>query len=277
MFSSAAMFAGGVLCANIAMSLKLPRLIKADLPIDNLPEHIRGLKILHVSDIHNKSKYYVNVNIWKTVFKEDFDIAVITGDMTKDFFDQVLPLREPLSELASRVPTFFVDGNHEKAHFREMKKFMESLGVVVLDDRKITLGINGGSLEILGIRDYYYQKRQGFKPFKHLMEDEVKCGFRILLSHQPQIIEGLSYFKDILVLSGHTHGGQIRLPFVDTIIAPGQGFFPKFGDGFYKVKNCYLYISRGIGASRIPVRLFNRPEVAVLTLKNSAGGGRSDD
>ena len=267
--SNVLVFAGGVLGANIAMSLKLPRLIRADIPIDNLPEHIQGFKILHISDIHNKSKYYINVNIWKTVFKEDFDIAVITGDMTKDFFDQVLPLREPLAQLAKVKPTFFVDGNHEKAHFREMKKFMEALGIVVLDDRKITLGINGGSLEILGIRDYYYQRRQRFKPFNTLMENEVKCGFRILLSHQPQIIEGLNYFKDILVLSGHTHGGQIRLPFTNTLVAPGQGFLPKYGDGFYKVKNCYLYVSRGIGASRIPVRFFNRPEVAVLTLKDS--------
>ena len=127
-------------------------------------------------------------------------------------------------------------------------------------------------MEILGVRDYYHQRRERFKSFKRLMENEVRCGFRLLLSHQPQIIEGLSYFKDILVLSGHTHGGQIRLPLCSTLIAPGQGIFPKYGDGFYKVKSCYLYISKGIGASRIPIRFFNRPEIAVLTLKRGLMG-----
>lgn len=269
--SKISIFAGGVVCtliANIALSMKLPRIIHKNISIKNLPDFARGLKILHISDIHNKSVSDINVNIWKQVFRETFDIAVITGDMTKNYFDYVLPLRKPLTRLAKHAPVFFVDGNHEKTHFREMKNFLESCGIVVLDDRKVNLKINGGSLEVIGVRDYYYQKRHHFKSFKRLMENEVKCGFRILLSHQPQIIDRLSNFRDILVLSGHTHGGQIRLPFIPAIIAPGQGFFPRYGDGFYKVKNCYLYVSRGIGASRLPVRFFNRPEVAVLKLED---------
>ena len=274
--SKAVIFAAGSICAllaNVIISVKLPKISRADIPVDNLPEHIEGLRIMHISDIHNESMFDISVNIWKNLFEEDFDIAVITGDMTKEYFDHVLPLRKPLTRLAGRAPVFFVDGNHEKAHFREMKRFLESCGITVLDDRKVSLEIGGGSLEILGIRDYYYQRRHNFRAFKRLMEDEVVCGFRILLSHQPQIIEKLTQFRDILVLSGHTHGGQIRLPFIDTLVAPGQGFFPKYGDGFYKVKNCYLYVSRGIGASRIPIRFFNRPEVAVLKLKRCTGGG----
>jgi len=270
MASKVVILAGGMisaLLANITLSLKHPKLENTDLPIKNLPKHLEGLKILLLADIHNKSITDIDVNIWKTVFKEKFDIAVIAGDMTKECFDQVLPLRKPLSALSKRVPVFFVDGNHEKAHFAEMKRFMECCGIMVADDRKIKLEINGGPIEVLGIRDYYYQRRHNFKSFKRLMENEVKCGFRLLLSHQPQIIDALAHFKDILVLSGHTHGGQIRLPFVKTIIAPGQGFFPKYGAGFYEVKGCYLYVSKGIGASRIPLRLFNRPEVAVLTLQ----------
>lgn len=264
-----AILTGGVLCAvlaNVAISLKLPKKVHVDIPVKGLPGRLHGLKILHLSDIHNKSTTRINVDVWDIVSKTDFDLAVITGDMTERYFDQVLPLKKPLTVLAARVPVFFVDGNHEQTHFKEMKAFMNSCGVTVLDDCKVTLEIKGTPLEILGIRDYYYQKWRRFKSFERLMEDEVKCGFRILLSHQPQIIDKLSYFEDILVLCGHTHGGQIRLPFTNTIVAPGQGFFPKYGNGFYKVKSCYMYISRGIGASRIPVRFFNRPEVAVLRL-----------
>ena len=266
-----ALLAGGAMCAalaclNIRVSLKCPELKRINVPISKLPEHLRGLKTLHLSDIHNASRKRVDVNIWDTVFRQNFDLVVITGDMTKEYFDQVLPLRSELMRLSKRAPTFFVDGNHEQAHFVQMKAFMESCGVQVLDNRKVVLEINGAELEIIGIRDFYYQKWRGFAPMDELMKDEPKQGFRLFLSHQPQVVDKLAGYEDIFVISGHTHGGQIRLPFVKTIIAPGQGFFPKYGDGLYKVKKCYLYISRGIGASRISVRFFNRPEIGLIKL-----------
>jgi len=269
--SKAAILACGALCTafasvNIFVSLKYPRLVRMDIPISKLPAHLRGLKILHISDIHNSSTLRIDVNIWDSIFKENFDVAVITGDMTKEYFDQVLPLKGVLTRLAGYAPIFFVDGNHEQVHFNTMKSFLESCGIHVLDNRKVSIEINGGPLEIIGIRDYYYQKWQRFKPFERLMEDEVKCGFRLFLSHQPQIVDKLAYFDDLFILSGHTHGGQIRLPFVNTIFAPGQGFFPKYGNGLYKVKRCYMYVSRGVGASRISARFFNRPEVTMLRL-----------
>ena len=253
---------------NIFLSMKWLNVKRRNVKINNLPRHLEGLRILHISDIHNTSYKRLSVDIWKKIFKNDFDIAFITGDLTKEYFDQVLPMRKGLSELARRVPVFFVDGNHEKYHFHQMKEFLESCGVVVLDDKKIVLEVDGGELEILGTRDFYYQKYKHFKPFTELMEREVRCGFRILLSHQPQIIDRLCYFQDILVISGHTHGGQVKLPFIPALYAPGQGFFPKYAGGFYNVKHNYLYVSSGIGASRVPIRFFNRPEVAVFTLQN---------
>ena len=254
---------------NIFLSMKWFEIRNKNVEIKNLPEHLEGLKILHISDIHNTSYLHLSVDIWKKIFKADFDIAFITGDLTKAYFDQVLPLRDGFVKLAKKVPVFFVDGNHERFHFKEMKAFLESCGIVVLDDRKIVLELDGGDLEILGTRDYYYQKYHHFRPFKRLMEEEVRCGFRILLSHQPQMIDGLSYFQDILVISGHTHGGQVRLPFLPVAYAPGQGFFPKYACGMYKVRHNYLHISSGIGASRVPVRFFNRAGVDILTLGKS--------
>ena len=252
--------------ANVALSMNWLKISKKNVEIKNLPPHLEGLRILHISDIHNNSHKYLSLDIWKKVFKNDFDIAFITGDLTQAYFDHALPLRKGLCELARRVPVFFVDGNHERFHFKQMKEFLESCGIIVLDDKKIVLEVDVGNLEILGTRDYYYQKYNHFKPFMKLMGDEVRCGFRILLSHQPQIIDRLSYFQDILVLSGHTHGGQVRLPFLPIAYAPGQGFFPKYSCGLYKEKHNYLHVSPGIGASRIPIRFFNRPEIAILTL-----------
>ena len=90
--------------------------------------------------------------------------------------------------------------------------------------------------------------------------------FKILLAHRPKMFPLYSEYGFDLVLSGHAHGGQVRLPFADGLIAPNQGFFPEYTSGEYKRGNCTMIVSRGLGNSIIPQRLFNHPEIVVLTL-----------
>jgi predicted MPP superfamily phosphohydrolase len=254
--------------------MKWLKIRRVDAVIDNLPRELLGLRILHITDLHNNSYSKMNVNIWKKVFEEDFDIACITGDLTVFKFEQILPHKAYLQALAKRVPVFFVDGNHEKKHFFRMKRFLQGIGITVLDGRKVKIDINGYPLEILGIRDYYYQEHYNFRPFYKLMKNEEHKEFRLLLSHQPQIVKKCGAFTDIFIMSGHTHAGQLRLPFFPVIGAPGQGFWPKYGAGFYKVGGNYLYVSQGIGASRIQARFFNRPEVSIIRLNKGVNGLR---
>lgn len=99
-----------------------------------------------------------------------------------------------------------------------------------------------------------------------LMED-VPDGLSILLAHEPQFISDYARAGADLVFSGHAHGGQIRLPFVGGLYAPGQGFLPKLTKGLYEVEDTTLVVSRGLGNSTFPFRFLNRPEVVALTLR----------
>ncbi|HHV51454.1 MAG TPA: hypothetical protein GXX54_07100 [Clostridiales bacterium] len=92
--------------------------------------------------------------------------------------------------------------------------------------------------------------------------------FSIVLSHRPEFIDDYAKCKARLVLTGHAHGGQFRLPFVGGLVAPGQGFFPKYTAGSHKLNETTMIISRGLGNSIIPFRIFNRPEIIVVKLES---------
>jgi len=105
--------------------------------------------------------------------------------------------------------------------------------------------------------------------FRTLLADvcREKTGFSILLAHRPEYLELYAAQNIDIVFSGHAHGGQIRLPVIGGLFAPGQGWNPKYTCGFYRQKETTLVVSRGLGNSEFPFRVFNRPEIVILTLK----------
>jgi len=98
-----------------------------------------------------------------------------------------------------------------------------------------------------------------------LVKNEVGS-FKILLSHRPDLIETYASNKIDLAFTGHAHGGQVRLPLIGGLIAPNQGFFPKYTSGTYTMEDTTMVVSRGLGKSSIPLRIFNRPEIIIVTL-----------
>ena len=240
---------------------------------DDLPEHLEGLRILQISDLHASCKEEVNFDIWSHIENLDFDIAVITGDIILGLpwnhtgpILELEPHRRHLAALAARVPTFFVEGNHEANHYRQISQFMDEVGIRYLHNEIEMLEINGGIIEIIGTADYSILRRTGFYDFDALFA-APNDNFQLVLMHQPQLFDR---FKDSginLALAGHTHGGQLRLPFVPTIYAPNQGFWPRYGAGFYSYNDAILYVSRGITTTYFPVRFWNRPEIAVFELR----------
>jgi len=220
-------------------ALSLPFRIRSEhVSFKHLPSHLRGLKILHIADFHGRSPHKKHVNIWPYLKGLDFDMAVFTGDIVLDSPSQLYPHLEDLQALAKKVPTFYVDGNHERKCYNQVAQLLESIGVIVLFNRCGNFAVGGQSLSpvvsVAGFRQLEYLHKRKFRDVDPLLDKMTRDNFHIILCHQPQIFDLIdNRVKSALVLAGHTHGGQLRLPFMPTLYAPGQGIFPKYGDGWY--------------------------------------------
>jgi predicted MPP superfamily phosphohydrolase len=233
-----------------------------------LPKRLDGLKILHVSDLHGNSGEKMNLDIWPQVESQSFDMAAITGDVIISRPSELNPHLPSIAKLASRCPTLYVQGNHEGRFFMEMRRMLGNAGVTVLGTERISVRIAPfGPVSVIGLRDLDTFKETGFGSADRLLKaNDGK--FSVVLCHQPQILDRMSSLSLGLILSGHTHGGQIRLPGLPTLYAPNQGFFPKLGAGWVERGKNKLYISCGIGTTHFPIRIFNMAEVAVIELKH---------
>ena len=173
------------------------------------------------------------------------------------------------------APIYYVTGNHEAniTQYDDLKERLEAVGVIVLEDEGVLLEREGKQLSLIGLSDPDFTiKGDLFGEVPAMVATklkgmEIQETYTILLSHRPELFETYVYCGIDLVLSGHAHGGQFRLPFVGGLIAPNQGFFPKYDAGVYKEGNTDMVVSRGIGNSIIPIRFNNRPEIVLVTLE----------
>ena len=217
------------------------------------------LKIVHLSDLHGKRFGKNSVKLIKKVAGESPDFIAITGDIIHLYTPKNIAVAaEVVSALKEIAPVLFIAGNHEMRNkgYRNLRKILLEAGAEVFDDRVeevcgITVaGLNGASL-------------RNDKIAKITPEVSPK----ILLAHEPQFFEKYMDAGYDLVLCGHAHGGQWRIPFTKIgLYAPGQGAFPKYTAGVHEKKNRAMVISRGLGNSEFPLRLFNRPEIVVIEI-----------
>ncbi len=247
-----------------------------------IPNSFNGYKILHISDLHNK-EFGKNQKKLISLTKElNPDIIVVTGDLidsrrtTIDDMHIALSYMKSATDIAS---VYYVSGNHEERSnlYNDLKIALEECGVINMGDTHKDIELNGDSISLLGLADIssnsiisseYNTSPLGFHEILGNLKTESNNKFTILLSHRPELIKLYSKENIDLVFSGHAHGGQIRLPFLGGLIAPNQGFFPKYTNGIHKLNSTSLVISRGLGNSLAPQRLFNRPEVVVVNLSN---------
>jgi predicted MPP superfamily phosphohydrolase len=143
-------------------------------------------------------------------------------------------------------------------------------GIVVLQDESVNLEYNGASIQVIGLNDPDFTENDsslsGAILESKLSQLYISDGFTLLLSHRPEYFKIYQKAGINLILSGHAHGGQVRLPFIGGIFAPNQGFFPKYDSGLYAENGTYMVVSRGLGNSIMPVRLNNRPEIVIEKL-----------
>lgn len=222
------------------------------------------LKITQITDFH--SNKYINLEkLFNSIAKFNPDIIVLTGDIidfkTKDL-DLALDLVKRALNITPRV--YFVNGNHEVRSIfnKELTKKMENLGAIFIENKNIVTEINDQVISISGV-GFFAEREDYNKTFRNLNNNY----YNILLSHSPnRPIKYLSTLED-LILTGHTHGGQIRLPLIGAIVAPGQGLFPKYDKGITMLENTVLYIDSGLGNSVYPIRLFNRVQITNITIE----------
>lgn len=241
----------------------------------------KDINVVHLSDLHGKEFGKNNEKLKRLILKEKPDLVVATGDMIDSSLKNMEGVIDFLSDLSKCVKVVYISGNNEQ-RCKKAEYIFESLkskGVIVLRNEIITLSLNGVKVNILGMFEKpkgdlhsslkkingSYAYEDSHKLFKRL---EGLEGLKIVLSHYPELFEAeYSKYNFHIMFSGHAHGGQVRIPIVKRgLIAPGQGFFPKYTEGIHGNKN-KLIISRGLGNSTKITRLFNRPEIVNVKIK----------
>ena len=240
-----------------------------------IPKDFVGFKIIQISDFHNtKSKKLTN-DLVKEIKNSNPNIIVITGDLIDAYKTNIDIAISFVKKINNIAPIYYVTGNHEARieNYAEFKDKLEENKVTILDDKLEVIKKDNSEINLIGIDDLSFNLNT-YRDDSTIVEDNLisikydKNKFNILLSHRPELIETYAKNSFDLVLTGHAHGGQIRIPFIGGLIAPNQGLFPKYTSGVYEMSNTKMIVSRGIGNSILPFRVNNRPELVVIELKN---------
>lgn len=245
---------------------------------NRLPEAFDGYRIAHVSDLHNAEMGKNNEKLLDMLRDAEPDIIAITGDIIDSRNTNVEIALEFTKAAMEIAPCYYVTGNHEArvSEYAELKEGLIEQGIVVLDDERIKLELSSETIALLGVNDPSFQTDYLFGDSETVMQSKLQeisdaeNEFTILLSHRPELFEVYADNNMDLVLSGHAHGGQFRLPFVGGLVAPNQGLFPKYDAGLYTDENTNMIVSRGIGNSILPFRVNNRPEVILIELQTES-------
>ena len=240
-----------------------------------LPQSFDGYRIAHVSDLHNAEMGKDNETLLTMLRDADPDMIAITGDLIDSGNTDIEVALQFVREAVKIAPCYYVTGNHEARvnEYGELKAEMEAAGVTVLEDSRAEISIEGESIVLIGVNDPSYQTDYLFGDAESVIDAKLEelhtenGEFTVLLSHRPELFDTYADHGMDLVLSGHAHGGQFRLPFVGGVVAPNQGLFPEYDAGIYTEGNTNMLVSRGVGNSILPFRINNRLEVILIELQ----------
>ncbi|MDG5473524.1 metallophosphoesterase [Jeotgalibacillus sp. ET6] len=244
-----------------------------------LPDEFSGYTIVHLSDLHSKSFGKNQSRLMEELQESEPDLVVFTGDLVDSRRYNEKTSMKGMDKLTKIAPVYYVTGNHEarSGKFNDLEKKLEAAGVFVMRNTFVELERHGASIQLLGVDDpLQSMDNNESKAMNNVLttvtEEMNEDDFKILLSHRPELFSLYRQFDLDLVFSGHAHGGQIRFPFIGGVIAPGQGVFPEYTAGVYSEDDTSMIVSRGLGNSLFPLRVFNRPEIIVTTLISDKNG-----
>jgi len=260
--------AGFVIWDNNALEVT-----RAEFSSVRLPAGFDGLVVVQLSDLHGKEFGEGNKRLLDAVATQSPDLIAVTGDLVDENTKRPLQYAAAIG-LSALAPTYYVTGNHEWAlrQAEDVCAALESAGVTCLRNQTVPIERDGERILLSGVDDpnAYADQKTPEDMTRELLEAYGENDFRLLLAHRNNLFATEYYRLGYdLTLAGHGHGGLVRLPFTDGLIDPHQGLLPSYTAGFYTVEGAKLFVSRGLGNIFPSARLFNRPEVAVLTLRRA--------
>lgn len=231
---------------------------------EHLDAEFDGYRIVQISDLHNAKFGKDNQKLVDRIRECEPDMIVLTGDIVDSNHTNVDRAVQFVDEIVKICPVYYVTGNHEywldTSEYEKLMDGLASVGVIILDDQVVEISRGDAKFRLVGLDD----KSLADGTLEALLSDEKEL--TVVLAHEPQYFARYAGTGVDLVLSGHAHGGQFRLPFVGGIVAPDQGFLPEYTAGEYYMNGTEMIVSRGLGNSVIPVRLFNYPEIVCVEL-----------
>lgn len=236
----------------------------------NLPSSFNGFVIAQVSDFHNCQFGEDNEDLLNMLRDANPDIIAITGDFVDSRKTNISVSMQFIEEAVKIAPCYYVTGNHEAriSEYPELKKQLMDAGVTVLDDKCREIEHAGKTISIIGLDDPTFSGGEYEETVKSKLQALTpnNGNYTILLIHRPELFEVYAEAGIDLLLSGHVHGGQFRLPLLGGVIAPNQGLFPKYDAGLFRENETQMIISRGLCDTVFPPRINNRPELVIITL-----------
>lgn len=265
---------GGALCLGKGLDSRLET-THYKITSRKIPIEFNGYKIVQISDYHCD---YIP-GLIENIRLQQPNIIVSTGDMVNDegSFEPAIRLFSKLSHIA---PVYAVTGNHDvwRGDYRRMMRSFEHAGAYFLHNKRIFLTRGDTKIALTGIADPYSRVSEKITRFLSCSLDNLAPydGFDILLFHRANLLDELKNHGFDLILSGHMHGGQVRLPGIGGMVSPktnmaernGKMLFPHYFGGLYDAGQTKMIVSRGLGNPMIVPRVFNRPELVVIELEH---------
>lgn len=267
---------------------------------DRLPKGFDGYRIAHVSDLHNAEFGENNEKLLTLIAATEPDMIAITGDLVDSRRTDTEVALAFIEEAEKIAPCYYVPGNHESRipGFDDLEDALQIAGVTTLRNGTIPLKKDGQEIQLVFLDDpafhdvsdsgaylscawdqimeetwFFMGKPEFYNPSVSDADSSPSQGslttqpFSIVLSHRPEAFDAYCEMGADLVLTGHAHGGQFRLPFVGGLVAPHQGLLPEYDAGLYTEGHTNMVVSRGLGNSLFPLRFNNRPEVVLVELR----------
>lgn len=233
-----------------------------------------GYTIVQVADLHNEDFGDGQEELLSNIQKIGPDMIAVTGDLIDLHHIRVEVAMKFIKEAVKIAPVYYVTGNHEawSGEYEGLKEQLINAGVIIMDGQTVQVSFHHEKVNLMGIQDpsFYW----GEVPLDNgmIVDEQISAlpvpedTYTILLAHRPELFSVYVKNNIDLVLTGHAHGGQFRVPFIGGLFAPDQGVLPEYTAGIFAEGNTKMIVSRGLGNSVFPFRINNRPELVVVKL-----------